>query len=180
MRVVADRSRPGVNEDEEDLSLSSWPSRGLTWWQVMLMTVLVVVVTVLLVKCLMEMYYHGWVWSKATCYLCIEKVDRRAWSSGKHRQECILRQELSISSCNIDLRNLFHSSSHPKIAVCRLSETIEEFPTHPTLRCSQCKEQLRLWPRGRGPYFRCGGICGGRKIQNNGSNRYGSLQCSAN
>ena len=61
----------------------------MTWWQVLLLTLLLVIAMVLLVKCCMELYQGGWMFSKATCYLCLQKVERRAWTGGKHRQECI-------------------------------------------------------------------------------------------
>ena len=110
----------------------------------MLLTFLLVVVTVLLARCLLQMYKQGWSFSKVTCYLCMERVSKRAWMSGKHRQDCMMR----------------------------LSETIHQFAAHPILRCQHCKAQLRLWPEG--PDFLCDGqqcADSGEKIRNNGKNR---------
>ena len=91
VNLLAERSHPSSSKEQKINPISSWPSKGITWWQVALMTLLLVLVTLLLMKCMIVIYQHGWMFSKISCYLCLEKVNKRAWMSGKHRQECIKR-----------------------------------------------------------------------------------------
>jgi hypothetical protein len=86
--ISADRSRPSSYEPDDYYAISSWPSQGITWWQILLVTLLMVVVIILIVKACLQMYQHGLGFAKVTCYLCMEKVNKGAWTSGQHRRQC--------------------------------------------------------------------------------------------
>ena len=86
--ISADRSRPSSYESDDFYYIDSRPSQGITWWQILLVTLLMVVVIILITKACLQMYQHGLWFAKVTCYLCLEKVNKGAWTTGQHRKQC--------------------------------------------------------------------------------------------
>merc|ERR1719312_2366906 len=58
------------------------------------------------------------------CYLCQEEVTTEGWLSGDHRRGCASRQ----------------------------TERISSFPSHPSVTCSHCNRNMKLWPEQDTPF----------------------------
>eukprot|EP00092_Neocalanus_flemingeri_P028415 GFUD01030855.1.p1 GENE.GFUD01030855.1~~GFUD01030855.1.p1 ORF type:complete len:207 (+),score=47.72 GFUD01030855.1:52-672(+) len=90
----------------------------------------------------------------ALCYLCHRKVPNSEWNSGQHRTECARTN----------------------------SEVLQAMKTS-HIRCKQCREQLRLWPRMGVEFecnnnYNCRGNSNGKGIVNTGINRFNCFQCN--
>jgi len=86
------------------------------------------------------------------CYLCHKSVPESDWKSGKHRRLCAAKNEELLR----DLKTI-------------------------SIKCKQCREPLRLWPK-MGAEFYCatGYSCDshGKGIVNTGINRFNCFQCN--
>eukprot|EP00091_Calanus_sinicus_P002555 TRINITY_DN12626_c0_g1_i1.p1 TRINITY_DN12626_c0_g1~~TRINITY_DN12626_c0_g1_i1.p1 ORF type:complete len:130 (+),score=21.57 TRINITY_DN12626_c0_g1_i1:237-626(+) len=85
------------------------------------------------------------------CYLCHHSVPEPEWKSGEHRTLCAAKNAGQLQGF----------------------KTID-------VKCSQCREPLRLWPKMGGPFscstgYRCGHPRD--RIINTGINRFNCFQC---
>ena len=95
---------------------------------------------------------NGWREGSIPCYLCLSEVRNSQWDSGAHRRSC--------------------ATSHAR--------QLAVMSRHPTKKCPQCHELLRLWPRQGHPFYcdnnrNCNS--GGSIIVNTGINRYNCFSC---
>ena len=67
------------------------------------------------------------------CYLCLERVSEKQWTSGRHRVQVL--QFFTLSDWSTSLQ-----------CVRRNRVRLGGFLQHPSLACRQCGRRLRLWP----------------------------------